>query len=617
MRGGIRNFFKYLKVFWSDEPSSLVIKNCAKTHKFLLGTNITSSIIQAFTEGATLGVVFFAVRLVIPANRSQTKIDIGWMQNWEIVRVATSNLSPLHVFLILIAIAVLLQIVNSLAKYLVEISTGIFSAKSRSLVLKKIHAHVLQLSYASASNYSLGELAEYSVSGPEAVKIQIEYTSMLITGTILSLTYAAVLVRLSVSLLIGIAFLAIIVVGIQRSLIPFIARKSEDVSSSLVEVNSAITQDFQSLRLLHSNGLLEYSVKQIDSKVTKLEEQLVVRSRTLSILSPIMNLIPILAVAVLSLIIIVVNGTKSLIFLPTIVTFILALQRFNAHVTGLAGVTNVLADNYGRLSRLNEFLKQPIKVIQQNKRLFAYTSFENIFLSNISLKYPGAFSYALDSITLSISKGTTTAIVGPSGSGKTSLTDILLGLYSPSKGIVYIDGIDLNSLDIDSWRKCLGVVNQDLILLNLSIRDNISYGLGPTVDAEIVKASKKAHAHEFIKSLPRGYDTIVGERGYILSGGQKQRICLARALLRYPTILLLDEATSALDSQSERLIQDSIAFNADCPTKIIVAHRLSTIKRADHIIVLDKGRLVEQGTHNQLLLRGELYANLWKIQSES
>jgi ATP-binding cassette subfamily B protein/subfamily B ATP-binding cassette protein MsbA len=206
------------------------------------------------------------------------------------------------------------------------------------------------------------------------------------------------------------------------------------------------------------------------------------------------------------------------------------------------------------------------------------------------------------------------ALVGSSGAGKSSIADLLVGLYDASEGQILIDGTPLPDFDLISWQQHLGVVSQDTFLFNATIAENISHGSPNSSRAEIVAAAEKAQAHGFISDLSDGYDTLIGERGYLLSGGQRQRLSLARAILRNPELLILDEATSALDTQSERLVQQAIDQFERQHTVLVIAHRLSTIVKADQICVLEKGQIVEQGNHQELLERKGIYASLWRQQ---
>lgn len=233
----------------------------------------------------------------------------------------------------------------------------------------------------------------------------------------------------------------------------------------------------------------------------------------------------------------------------------------------------------------------------------------------VSFRYPSRPDQdALRNFDLTIEPGETVAFVGPSGAGKSTTFQLLLRFYDPSAGKVRIDGVDISLADPKAVRQRIGLVPQDTVLFGASARENISYGRPGASDAEIEAAAKAAAADEFLRELPQGYDTFLGERGMRLSGGQRQRIAIARAILRNPPILLLDEATSALDSQSERLVQDALERLMQSRTTIIIAHRLATVRKADRIVVLDDGAIVAQGRHEELMQSSPLYAGLATLQ---
>jgi len=229
------------------------------------------------------------------------------------------------------------------------------------------------------------------------------------------------------------------------------------------------------------------------------------------------------------------------------------------------------------------------------------------------------FSYAqqdiLKNINLEVQKGEVLAIVGPSGAGKSTLVDLIPRFYDPKKGRILIDGTDIRDLSLSSLRQQIGIVTQETILFNDTIRANIAYGRPQTPLKEVEAAAVQAHAHEFIRQLPLGYDTVIGDRGMKLSGGERQRVAIARALLKNPPILILDEATSQLDLESERVVQEAIDKLIQGRTVLVIAHRLSTVHNAHKIIVLDKGNLVEQGAHKELLEKNGLYSRLYQVQS--
>jgi subfamily B ATP-binding cassette protein MsbA len=221
----------------------------------------------------------------------------------------------------------------------------------------------------------------------------------------------------------------------------------------------------------------------------------------------------------------------------------------------------------------------------------------------------------LEGVELEAPRGSVTAIVGASGAGKSTLVDLLPRFYEPTQGAITLDRRDLREFTLPSLRSLMGIVSQETVLFNDTARANIAYGALDRYDAAAIEAAARAaNAHDFLAALPRDYDTILGERGTRLSGGERQRIAIARALLRDPPILILDEATSALDSESEHLVQEAIDRLLEGRTVFVIAHRLSTVQHATQILVLDKGRIVERGRHDELLARGGVYRRLYTLQ---
>ncbi|WP_138501108.1 ABC transporter ATP-binding protein [Nostoc sp. PA-18-2419] len=265
-------------------------------------------------------------------------------------------------------------------------------------------------------------------------------------------------------------------------------------------------------------------------------------------------------------------------------------------------------------NRIMNLLDTPIAIHTGNMALPVEEVRGEVQFNNVYFAYKDRFP-VIKNLSLKIPAGKTIAIVGSTGSGKSTLVKLLLRLYEVQTGSITVDGIDLQSLNLRDLRRCIGLVSQDVFLFHGTVAENIAYGSFDATEQEIITAAKIAEAHEFIINLPEGYETIVGERGQKLSGGQRQRIAIARAVLKNPPILILDEATSAVDNETEAAIQRSLERITVDRTTIAIAHRLSTIRNADCIYVMEHGKLVESGTHEELLEKDRIYSSLWRVQS--
>jgi subfamily B ATP-binding cassette protein MsbA len=295
-------------------------------------------------------------------------------------------------------------------------------------------------------------------------------------------------------------------------------------------------------------------------------------------------------------------------------SFLGASWLMYAPVRHLAATSTMIQQTIAAVDRIFWMLDQPSEQIKDQGKQVLQPVKQGIRFERLSFYYDGMEEAALREIDLTVKAGEVVALVGSSGSGKTTLMNLLLRFYDPTEGVIRIDGTDLRDVTLESLRKQIGLVAQETILFDDTVARNIAYGMGPVDPNRVIEAARAAYAHEFIQRLPQGYDTMIGERGVRLSGGQRQRLAVARAILRDSPILILDEATSSLDSESEMYIQKALANLLKNRTTFVIAHRLSTVQNASRIVVVEQGRIVEIGRHQELLLRGGVYKKLYQLQ---
>ncbi len=283
-------------------------------------------------------------------------------------------------------------------------------------------------------------------------------------------------------------------------------------------------------------------------------------------------------------------------------------------VKNFSKTNNKIQQAMAAAERIFQILDTKTTVIEKEDA-YPLTSFgKEIVYKDLSFCYNSSAGYVLRNINFSVKKGQIVAFVGPSGAGKTSIINLLLRFYDTDAGNIFVDGDNIKNFTLSSLRKIVGIVTQETILFNDTLKNNIAYGNMDASEEEIIRAAKMAESHDFITQTPKGYDTVIGEMGVRLSGGQKQRIAIARAILRNPSILVLDEATSSLDTESELLVQEALEHLMQNRTVLVIAHRLSTIRKADKIVVMDKGKIVQEGNHEELIKKGGLYRKLYELQ---
>ena len=392
-----------------------------------------------------------------------------------------------------------------------------------------------------------------------------------------------------------------------------IRRKSKRTAAMIAGITNIITETLSSIRVVKAFAMEEYEVQRF-FKETHHYFQLILRRAKLRLLaSPITETIGVM----IGVLLLWVGGLEVLsgegLTPEDFLRFILLLFAMMDPLRKLSKVNVALQTGAASAERVFSILDTPPTIVDKVDAVKIDSFKEKIRINNVSFKYESD-DKVLKNISFEIEKGSIVALVGSSGAGKSTLADLIPRFYDVNNGGITIDGHDVRDLSLNSLRRLMGVVTQETILFNDTVRSNIAYGQKDVYDDQVISAATAANALEFINDLADGFDTVIGEKGIKLSGGQRQRLAIARAIMKNPPILILDEATSALDTESERLVQKALETLMANRTVLVIAHRLSTVTNANKIILLDKCEIKEVGTHNELMEKEGLYSNLYNIQ---
>jgi len=470
--------------------------------------------------------------------------------------------------------------------------------------------HLLGLSLGFFSRQRTGELASRLDTDARSATSGLEtIVGTFFTAPVLIAFYGFLLVRTSPKLVVAALGAALLHYGLTRAVRGPIRRLATDQFSAFADLAARFQESILSIRVVKSFGAEAFEMRRLAAALRGVVRVNVKYAAYKHVEEPARAVVnyaveaTLLALAAWELL----TGRLGA---PAFFLFLYVGRALMVQIGVLAAAYTAIQATLAASSRIDElFALEP--AVHDGPD--AITDFrDRIVLENICFDYGG--SRVLDRMSLEIVRGEVVALVGASGSGKSTLADLILRLYDPVQGSITIDGRDLRTLKQAAYRRLFGVVSQEALLFNATIRDNIAYGREHVTDAEIVRAARIANAHEFIGEFPDGYDTVVGDRGMRLSGGQRQRVAIARGVLRDPPVLILDEATSSLDSESERLVQQAIDRAIQGTTSIVIAHRLSTVLHADKIVVLTRGTVEAIGRHAELLATNETYARLYRLQ---
>ncbi len=611
-----RILYRFNQIFQKYNTSTKLIWATILVQKKILFLNIVSGVFHALTEGLSLGFIFLLSKIISsPNGRDYEWNNLFFLKPFPSLSELLSTLGYKHIVILLISLALFAQIIQSYFKYLNLLTSRYIEAGCLSQVTQKIYKQIFKFSFKYSSQYKVGDLAEHINQCPETIRKQIESLNAITVSSIISITYIFFLLRINYFLFFGIILITFVVKKFQKVLFPIIRKSSNAVTQTKVEISEIMVESFQALRFIYSNGLTNFFQRRMINKTNILEQRLKFRAKGISLVEPILSIVPLLLISLASLLLVLTVERQDIF--PVLVTFVIAIQRLNIRIISISNALSNIADNVPRISRLDEIISTQTKEFRRSGNLISNEEIDKIYFSNVEFKYNCRDNFYLKDINFSLNKGEITAFIGKSGSGKSSILDLLVGLYEPNKGYIKVNKNLLSDLCLDNWQKSISVVSQDTFLFNASIKNNLIIGLDKVSHFDIREACYQAGIEDFINGLPKKYETIIGERGFKLSGGQRQRLAIARSLLKKSKLLILDEATSALDSQTELKIQEEIYRLKNDKIIVVVAHRLSTIKDADKIMVLDNGKILETGKHNELLIKKGLYARLWRMQALS
>ena len=482
-------------------------------------------------------------------------------------------------------------------------------------IRNKLYAHIQSLSLGYFNRQKTGNITSIVINDVEHLQIALGATfQKLFVEPINVITFVSLLFiiswKLALIALIIIPLAGIAVIGIGKS----IRRKSRRTQKKVADIMQILSETLSSIRIVKAFANEKNEVSKF-SKESKNYFKLLLRRGRLDLLAgPITESFGV----VIGVILLWYGGTEVLMQRglnpEDFIRFILILFSILGPIKQMGNVNLRIQTGYASAERIFSLLDTPKDIIEHSNPVQLKSFNKHIEFKNLSFEYEESEGLVLSNINFKINKGEVVAIVGPSGAGKSTIADLIPRFYDPKDGEILIDQENIKKLSLASLRKNMGIVTQDVILFNDTIKNNIAYAQPKATMESIINACKAANALEFIEKIPEGFDAIIGERGVKLSGGQKQRIAIARALLKNPPILILDEATSSLDTESEKKVQTAIEALLKDRTALIIAHRLSTVQTANKIITIEKGRISEIGTHDELYSNDGLYRKLYDIQ---
>jgi subfamily B ATP-binding cassette protein MsbA len=585
----------------------------ARSYRPAFAAGVTLGALASLLDGFTFSLLIPFLRLLFGAGSPLGDAPTAVERALATVAGPWLGGDPRTALLVVIGLIAASLILKNACLY----AAGLVSVAVQEAIVRDLRvslfSHLQRLGLGTLGRARAGETAARILSDPEQVRIAVHTLGQAVRNAALVLVYLAILFGLSWPLALVMLALAPVLVGLLR---PVLRRVRSRAAAALEErgrLASVALEATAGARTVKAHAGEAHERRRF-ADAAEGARRGVQRAQALSLAAaPLSETLGVAALLVL-LVLAAPGGAAETLRPEVVVTFVAVALRLLSPAKSLAQFPALAAESLAAADRVFEVLDRPPEDDDEAGALALPDTVPEVRFRDVWVAYePGR--WALAGLNLRVARGEVVAIVGPSGAGKSTLVDLLPRFVDPVRGSVLIDGVPLSRFSRRSVRRALGIVSQDVVLFNETVRANIAYGdRAAASQAEVEAAARAANAHEFIRALPQGYQTRLGDRGFGLSGGERQRIAIARALLRDPRILILDEATAALDAEAEREVQEALARLCAGRTVFVIAHRLSTVARADRIVVLENGRVVEEGTHEELRKAEGAFSRMQELQ---
>lgn len=576
---------------------------------------IVGNIILGFS-----GAIFNGVNtaLIVPVVLQITGQEIELKNSPHIIQVLLSPFEgiPEQYRLLVMLLAIILTIIlKNLTLYCRSLLSVAFTKSLTNTIKSEMLETLLDIDLDFYTKTKIGDLTKRLGSDTAQTTLTINAYIDMVSQGITILLFLWILLSLSWQLTIISSVLAITIAALNQIII----RRSKILGNRLNQEQKnysvKVIETLNGIRLIKSVGTEIREYTSIRKMMLEIENIALKAQMNSALIQPVNEVTSILTVIFILIVGRYLFADQLANLSAILLTYLLVLFRLLPVISNINNIRNQIARGSASFDMAYDLWRRDNKPIMRSGKVQFKEFHDKIHFRNISFGYPGHSNLVIKEVDLSLPKGTTLALVGGSGAGKSTFADLLPRFYDPTSGSIEIDGIDIREFDLQSLRREMGVVSQTTFLFNDTVKNNIMYARPDATDDEVREAAKQANAYDFIMELPRQWETEIGDRGVMLSGGQRQRLAIARALLQKPQILILDEATSALDTVSERLVQEAIDRLSRDRTVLVIAHRLSTVQNANQIAVLERGELMEIGTHSELLKKEKgYYRRLYDIQ---